>query len=239
MSFVLDLAIAMIALFAALGLVVTSVNEAVASVLNARGTMLHRELRTLYGTLWSGAAARNRLGLGDDHRVPASLPTPDVVDAVLAEMGGLLTSDHLPAPIRERVNGGRAHLLRVHDLAMTRLSQAYQRRQRIASICVGTALATTLNIDLFALPDAIRADATLAAGLARAAEGPGDGAALERLAASARDTGFGWDRSFADRAPMERARLVISWAVMGLSASLGAPFWFDLLAKVRRVRTAA
>jgi len=147
---------------------------------------------------------------------------------------------------------------------MDRVSGWYAREVRNILLAIGLILAAVLNVDALHLAARISADATLRASLVAAAQTVrppaepqqgatprGEDAAAEeakRLMAEIRALGLpiGWSacnlRCTSGLPPKSIIVAVLwalpGWLLTGLAVSMGAPFWFDLLQKLLRVRAA-
>jgi hypothetical protein len=131
------------------------------------------------------------------------------------------------------------------DDSMERVSGWYKRRIQLFLVVIATGVICLLNADTLTAARVLwRDDATRAAAVARA-ETAAQGAAGEiKLDEAVKnlDLPLGWKLSFGD-APTQLPNDVLAWLakLTGLALTigavmLGAPFWFDLLSKVVRVR---
>jgi hypothetical protein len=131
------------------------------------------------------------------------------------------------------------------DDAMERVSGWYKRRVHAILAVIATVVVVLLNADTLAAGKVLwRDDAVRAAVVKEASDtaaGTLDDVALEQ-AVQKLDLPLGWDVSFGD-APTQLPNDVLAWVqkVLGLLLTigailLGAPFWFDLLSKIVRVR---
>ncbi len=131
------------------------------------------------------------------------------------------------------------------DDAMERVSGWYKRRVHAILPVIAAIVVVLLNADTLAAGKVLwRDDAVRAAVVKEAndiATGTLDDVALEQ-AVKKLDLPLGWNLSFGD-APTQVPNDPISWVqkLIGLlltigAIQLGAPFWFDLLSKIVRVR---
>jgi hypothetical protein len=132
------------------------------------------------------------------------------------------------------------------DDAMERVSGWYKRRVHTILAVIAAVVVVLLNADTLAAGRVLwRDDAVRAAVVKEArdtAAGTLDDVALEH-AVTKLDLPLGWDVSFGD-APTQLPNDVLAWVekLLGLlltvaAIQLGAPFWFDLLSKIVRVRS--
>lgn len=151
------------------------------------------------------------------------------------------------------------------DDVMERVSGWYKRRMQIVSLIVATALVVILNADTVRMVQTIRSEPALRAALVAAAADavqetqtqaspmPNPGTlpmsednlryaqayesslnvdSMQRLSEHLDDVElpFGWERTSVT------FTTVVGWILTILAISLGAPFWFDMLSKITRVR---
>jgi hypothetical protein len=122
------------------------------------------------------------------------------------------------------------------DNAMARMSGTYKRRQMLVSLLLALLLAILFNIDSIHLFRVLWQEPSLAAHL-RDAPGvatPGalDPAMFDALMALP----IGWTR-FPPLPGASFALQVAGWCVTASTALFGAPFWFDLMQRVVRMRS--
>ncbi len=149
----------------------------------------------------------------------------------------------------------RASLEKWFDDGMERVSGWYKKRAQLFSVVLGVAIAFGLNVDTLAVAKALWNDDTLrsavvkqAAAFAQEQPGADAGARVKKLEELSLPIGWTWtdatpeDRSdypqaikdFPDAGPLAKA---VGLLLTAIAISLGAPFWFDLLSKVARIRT--
>ncbi len=117
------------------------------------------------------------------------------------------------------------------DNAMARMSGAYKRRQLLISLLLALPLAILFNIDSIHLFRTLWQQPALAAHL-HDAPGALDPAVFDALMALP----IGWTR-FPPVANADFALQVAGWIVTASTALFGAPFWFDLMQRVVRMRS--
>jgi hypothetical protein len=146
---------------------------------------------------------------------------------------------------------------------MERVSGWYKRRAQTFIFLIGLALAVILNLDSLGIAQRLATDKPVreslvaaATAYAQAASAPGAPPAapqpgcapgdarpscrLESTLAELQDMGLpvGWDHAtFWGRPPRDQLLHVFGWLLTALAASLGAPFWFDLLNKFVMLRS--
>jgi hypothetical protein len=174
-------------------------------------------------------------------QVVASLPADsDLGRAVIA----------LRAEVGDDMGQLRMRLERWYDDGMERVSGWYKRHVQIWLAVIGLALAIVVNADTLQLVNSLWADKTVRAAIvaqAGAITQPGGKPTTLRDTAGqvqkikALDVPLGWKLKHGD--PRNLPHGVRSWfgKVLGLlltavALTLGAPFWFDLLSKLVRVR---
>jgi hypothetical protein len=145
----------------------------------------------------------------------------------------------------ERVEAFRKAAETWYDDSMARVSGWYRRRVQLVLWVVALALAIALNADTLNLARVFWTDdAARAAVVAQAEEAArrADPADVERSVETL-DLPLGWsfERGGAQGLPADLQGLaakLIGLFLTGAAISLGAPFWFDLLGKVARLRSA-
>jgi hypothetical protein len=139
-----------------------------------------------------------------------------------------------------------------YDSAMDRVSGWYKRTTHWIIFWIALVLAVGLNIDTLAIADYLyRNDAAREAVVALAADatnnGSAAGIAYEEAAKQLKSFGLpiGWSNSW-QRAGVSGAwhesvwgvaGPILGWLVTAFAATLGAPFWFDLLNKIMVIRS--
>jgi hypothetical protein len=116
------------------------------------------------------------------------------------------------------------------DNAMARMSGAYKRQQLLISLLLSMLLAILFNIDSIHLFRTLWQEPALAAHL-QDAPGKLDADALNALLALP----IGWTH-FPPVLNADFALQVAGWLMTASTALFGAPFWFDLMQRVVRMR---
>lgn len=116
------------------------------------------------------------------------------------------------------------------DNAMARMSGGYKRRQLLISLLLGLLLAVLFNIDSIHLFRVLWQQPALAAHL-RAAPGALDPAVFDALLALP----IGWTH-FPPAPNGDFMLQCAGWIVTASTALFGAPFWFDVMQRVVRMR---
>jgi hypothetical protein len=170
-------------------------------------------------------------------------------------------SEAATAVERAQVVGRR--LENMYDDAMRRVGGWYKRDAQLLSLVIGFAVAGLTNADAIFVTARLWADASLRASATAAADtfqissagtttdskGPLDVEVAKELEALRASTlPMGWpsavEETAAPRVLLQQRTYpgypwwlaLAGWFVTALAASLGAPFWFDLLTKVMHVR---
>jgi len=157
-----------------------------------------------------------------------------------AQLGGAI--DTIPDPqVRQAMRGlyDRARDLQQFqdmlagwfDNAMARMSGIYKRRQMLISLLVALLLAILFNIDSIHLFRTLWQQPALAAHI-HDTPGALDAAVFDALMALP----IGWTR-FPPVADADFALQVAGWLITASTALFGAPFWFDLMQRVVRMRS--
>lgn len=116
------------------------------------------------------------------------------------------------------------------DNAMARMSGAYKRQQSLISLLLSLLLAILFNIDSIHLFRTLWQEPALAAHL-QDVSGKLDPDTLDALLALP----IGWTR-FPPRLNSDFALQVAGWLMTASTALFGAPFWFDLMQRLVRMR---
>jgi hypothetical protein len=132
-----------------------------------------------------------------------------------------------------------------YDDAMERVSGWYRRRIQVILAVIATLVVVLLNADTLASGRVLWRDDAVRSSVVRQAEAAAEAGREEtdvEQALSQLDLPLGWDLSFGDR-PTQLPDDPFGWLakLVGLALTigavlLGAPFWFDLLSKIVRVR---
>ena len=131
------------------------------------------------------------------------------------------------------------------DDSMERVSGWYKRRVQLLLFVIATLVVVALNADTLSAGRVLWRDDAVRTAVATKAEAAAEGRLTQgELDSAVRqlDLPLGWELSFGD-APTQVPNDVLSWLakVAGLALTigavmLGAPFWFDLLSKIVRIR---
>ena len=152
----------------------------------------------------------------------------------------------------ERVTVIKAGLERWFDETMDRLEGSYKRWVTSVVFVVGFAIAVVANASTYHVASRLWQDTTtreaVVAAAGTVAQEPPTAEELDTVAAAAdqlQEVGLpvGWDddaRATFDDRPFSWPALVyvLGWFTTGLLATLGAPFWFDLLTRLVSLREA-
>lgn len=164
------------------------------------------------------------------------------VEGPVAEAVGLL---------RETVGGDverlRSEIESWYDGAMDRASGWYRRRTQWILLIFGLLVAAGLNVNAVTIAESLSTNATQRELIVKAAGSVNDQTTIADLQGIALP--IGWtegqvqqlSNSFENANPLEVVGIAITllfgWAVTGLAATLGAPFWFDVLNKFMVIRS--
>lgn len=180
-------------------------------------------------------------GRGIDE-ILAALPEGELRRAVSA----------LRQEVGDDIDALRVRLERWYDNAMERVSGWYKRRVQLVLALIGVTVSIALNADTLSIVQTLWADKTVRAAVVaeagratQAQTTPPNlkGVADEVKGISSLNVPLGWKLKSSDPRDLPHgARLwagkVIGILVTTLALMLGAPFWFDLLSKIMRVRAA-
>lgn len=131
------------------------------------------------------------------------------------------------------------------DDSMERVSGWYKRRIQLILFVIATVVVFVLNADTLAAGRVLWRDDAVRAAVVQKAEAAAGGTLSEvevDTAVKQLDLPLGWEFSFGN-GPTQLPNDVLAWLtkIVGLALTigavmLGAPFWFDLLSKVARIR---
>jgi hypothetical protein len=262
-STVLEVAIGLTFCYGTVALIVTTLQEALAAAFSLRANTLLAGVKSmlndprfdglaravyahpLVNPHADGSAAGEReLRNKPSYIEPANFAIA-LVDSLWHTPGDLVqlasAIDNIPDPqVRRAMQGmlGRARDLQQFqdmlagwfDNAMERMSGAYKRRQMLISLLLALLLAILFNIDSIHLFRTLWQQPALAAHLQHA-PGAVDAATIDALMALP----IGWTQ-FPPVLDADFARQVAGWFVTASTALFGAPFWFDLMQRVVRMR---
>ena len=125
------------------------------------------------------------------------------------------------------------------DAAMERVGGWYKRQVTWFLLAVATVVTLAVNADTLRIAEQLWRDAALRGAVAAAAEAAVAAEDLSRLDERAELDTFplGYADGFPGVAGIT-ARMIVGWLLTIAAISLGAPFWFDLLGRIARLRTA-
>jgi len=144
------------------------------------------------------------------------------------------------------VDEARDRLKAWFDMAMERVSASYKRHTQLVGMLVGLVLAAVLNADTVGLARRLWADPALRKAAAEVAEtqfraceaDPHGEVCQGNLGAVRADLPLGWDMVDVQHLGCAGwASKLLGLLLTAFAASLGAPFWFDLLKRVRKPGT--
>lgn len=131
-----------------------------------------------------------------------------------------------------------------YDSGMDRVSGWYKRSTHKIILAIGLIVAVSMNIDSIAIVDQLyKSEATRAAAVAAAGSATADMTYKDaRAALNGLHLPIGWDKSslsfqMPDDWFKEFLYPWLGWLLTAIAASLGAPFWFDVLNKVMVIRS--
>lgn len=263
-SRVLETAIGLVFLFLGVSLMTMAIQEIIASVTKLRASTLQAGLKSMLVQGQQGLVFYRDLIthplVAPIKGAPSYISAPQFSAAVVQLLGpgeGMPTAvaslriaaqNLPPSPIKPVIlaafREGETDLgkfeLRLQawfNDAMDRLSGVYKRLSQYISFGIGAVIAVLFQLDAIGIADRLwNEPATRDAALANAAKAVGNGNAASQLLA--RDfTPYHvtpiWDSVLAQI----HATSVIGWIATAIAISLGAPFWFDLLQSLVRVRS--
>lgn len=135
------------------------------------------------------------------------------------------------------------------DDAMERVSGWYRRMAQAILLCLGVLLAVGLNVNAVTLTQRLWADPSLRAAIVAQAQPPASPPAsatptsvtesLQSIQSELKTINglslpIGWAKS---TRPTNWWGALVGWLFTALAVSMGAPFWFDLLGRVARLRS--
>jgi hypothetical protein len=186
------------------------------------------------------AAVAGPKAFEDVRKAVAELPDSDVKKVLLFhldESGGKLEM-------------ARANVEQWFNDSMDRVSGWYKRRLQLITLTVALVASVWLNADTFAIATGLYRDATLRASVVAAAQEtvkqPLPGGAQPSLTKIEQIQGelqqirlpMGWaDPSQIPHNPWEWICKILGWLFTAFAASLGAPFWFDVLSRFVDLRS--
>lgn len=119
------------------------------------------------------------------------------------------------------------------DSGMDRLSGAYKRKSQLVLFVVSLVLAGLLNVDAFHLSAALWAHpADMAALSSKITDG---NTAVQNLNEAAKAFPMGWPATHLNT-PFAWISAIGGWLATAFACLFGAPFWFDMIQKVARIK---
>lgn len=186
--------------------------------------------------------------------------------ATLEERVAALPNAHLRRALQVAMDDARGDMGRLRanveawfDSAMERVSGGYKRYTQYWLFAIGLTITVALNVNTITIANHLARDdaarAALAARAAAVAQDPAYRALMADTTAAGRDARarmddlasldlpIGWDREPPATGTDARATLsfwmrrVLGLLLTAFAVTLGAPFWFDVLGKVARIRS--
>jgi hypothetical protein len=293
----LDVFVGMAFLFFLLATVVSSINEVVQTVLNARARILTRGIRTLLGDKeaadeffkqWRvdrlakpagfvrNAATSLKVPWVKENRRASYIPSRafaltlletatreegdpkpkvgkdlfDEAERTVGKLGIPIVQNSAQAALsatERKVDAIRAELERTFDEAMDRASGWYKRYVQWWLVVFAVIVAVGLNVNSFTVAERLWKDDALRAAVLEKADKAAAENGSATTAKTAQDVANNVDRVNQLKLPIgwEDANTggdllgrVGGWLVTIAAIALGAPFWFDVLGKLARVRNA-
>ena len=153
------------------------------------------------------------------------------------------------------IHKARQNIERWFDEGMERVSGWYKRRTQWMILGYALVITVFLNVDTFAITNALYRDSTLRAGLVAAAQeiakqpvGESSTKKIEERVKEMKE-GFnkvklplGWDTPSKTETPSKTTVYdwiirICGWIITAFAVTLGAPFWFDMLNKFINIRS--
>ncbi len=259
-STTLDVAIGLVFCYASVALIVSSINEAIASLFKLRSGSLLDGVKSLLNdpnfqglalnlynhALVSHQDSGNAKSAGDLNNKPSYIDPKHfaiaLIDTIQTIPGDFAQLDQdigtIQDPqIKQLLQGiyGRAagQIENVHtevaawfDAGMDRLSGNYKRRSQLYCFIIALAIAGLFNIDTFHLFTTLWQHPAIAAGIS----------VSDHPATISWDTLMSLPVGWTDKNPEISSAQVVGWLVTASATLFGAPFWFDLLQKLIRLR---
>ena len=293
-STIVDVVAGLLFAFLAVSLAASSINEAIASLLNSRGTALLAGIRKLLNDpnedglvlqIYNHALTHPQgngmaLTVGTvqgplpAYMEPASFAAA-LVDGVLTLHGPAPVADVVvpaegdaapppPPPIRDaianipdpqlkrtleqlyaRADGEltrfEAAVADWFDGSMDRVSGVYKRYTQLWAFLIALAIVLLLNIDAIHIAKILWQQPWLAKGITAASMGNTTAALaqFDQLGLPLGWTGWPIGQYFGESLPLLGwLSAIVGWLITALATLFGAPFWFDLLQRVTRLRGA-
>ena len=263
-STVLEVAVGMVFCFAAVALIVSSIYEAIASIFGLRSKTLLTGVKALlnddsfsdlargiYNHALINPRASGTAETEDDLiNLPSYIDAKDFSTALLdciqsvpgdfAKLGDdieAITDPQLKTLLKGFYVHAQGDVAVLHqklatwfDSSMNRVSGAYKRWSQLWCFLIGLVIAALFNIDTFHLFSNLWAHPSLVAGLDTVGiEHASD--AMNRLVAMP----VGWE-TFPPEFGQALFIQLVGWLVTASAALFGAPFWFDILQQILKIR---
>ncbi len=254
-STVLEVAAGLTFCYATVALIVSTLQEALASVMRLRARTLLVGVKSMLGdpnftalarVLYAHSLVSPRAGNG----IPSYIAPRNFAIALVESLQGLSGNalelrqqiDALHDPqlrralqgIYQRAEGDLARMesgiAQWFDTAMERVSVAYKRRSMAISLLLSLLLAVLFNIDSIHLFQSLWQHPALAAQLASVPQTM-DAATIDMLF----ELPIGW-HSFPPQIDHTFAIKLGGWLITASTTLFGAPFWFNLMQKTMRLR---
>jgi len=259
-STTLEVAIGFVFCYASVALIVSSINEAIASAFKLRSNSLLEGVKSLLNDPKFEGLALNvynhglvsHLGQGDAENAQDLKNKPSYIDPkhfAIALIDNIQTIPGDFAQLGKDIDAMKDHQLKrllqgiygrasgqienVHaevaawfDAGMDRLSGNYKRRSQLYCLIIALVIAALFNIDSFRLFTTLWQHPAIAAGIS--ASTPSADISWKEFMSLP----IGWT---ADTPPLSGTQLA-GWLVTASTTLFGAPFWFDLLQKLVRLR---
>ena len=143
------------------------------------------------------------------------------------------------------LEAARTNLEAFYDDTMARVSGWYKRKTQIILIVIGIILVPAINANTITMGERLWKDDTVRAAVVAQAQSQANdksGTTLDTAAQNVDDVAkvgipMGWRGEAVPSSEGEVAMAIGGWALTILAISLGAPFWFDTLSKVSRLRS--
>jgi hypothetical protein len=171
--------------------------------------------------------------------------TLEHLDAKVAELPKTLR-DRL-RPLLKEAQGDRdqvrTNIEAWYDDAMARVSGWYKRKTQIMLLVIGAALIVAVNANTLTIGQRLWKDQTVRSAIvAQAQAAPAQGASLQQAADAADGVvkigvPMGWSGEAVPHGAGDIALSVVGWLLTLAAISLGAPFWFDTLGRLSRLRS--
>jgi hypothetical protein len=139
----------------------------------------------------------------------------------------------------------KSSIERLYDDAMDRLSGTYKRYSQCCLVGLGLLIALSLNVDSVRIADTLWNDEHLRATLVQQAEdfnaahpdGKADTTGVQKAIVAAA-LPIGWADTKEQFKEGNLPWVIMGWVLTAVAISLGAPFWFDALGNILRLRSA-